>query len=83
MFAKEDLLLPCTFVLALLVIPAAFAWIELFKFWRRQIRGTSFSSIFSTAQMLFWLLQVAVLSFCSIVILWLFSLYIWFFILTN
>ena len=79
MFAREDILPCCTCILALLVLPAAYAWLASYKYWRSQIYGTPVPAIYREPQALLWFLRVVVLSLCSVVILWFFSWYIGYF----
>ena len=83
MFEKEDVLPPCTCVMAALVLTAIYAWIGIYNLWRSQLRYMPLATIKQKVRILYWVFMTAVLSFCSVIILSFFSLYIWFFFFTD
>ena len=76
MFALEDIMPWCTGFMGVIVALATFAWVGLYRLWRSQLRYVTLSGFYQKARMLFWLVVVAALSACSIVILWLLSVWI-------
>ena len=72
----ESIMPWCTCIMGALVLLGIRAWVAHYKFWKSEIRGASFSSIYQTARTILWLLSIAAWSFYSIFVLWLFSYWI-------
>jgi hypothetical protein len=83
MYAKEDVILPCACSIAAVAIIATYGWVELYKYWKYRLRNKSLSSIRQKAHLLFWVLNTAALSFCSIAIIAFIGIWIVWFVLDR
>jgi hypothetical protein len=73
---EADFKIVCTCFMAGLVVLAIYAWVELYRLWRSRLRYIALSSIYQIINLLGWVLVLAALSFCSILIVWLLSAWI-------
>ena len=68
----EDIARMFTCMFVVFALMAAYAWIGLYRLWKRNFHDKSISSINQIINLLAWLLLVAATMFSSIVIFWLF-----------
>ncbi len=69
----EDITRAFICILVVFILMAAYAWVGLYRLWSRHFHRKPVSGIHENIKLLGWLLLLASMIFCTIIIFWLLS----------